>query len=825
MIFTVLLYNLNHMRNTTSFEYRRFTSIFIVIGLIFILALLAVIFSANPIAGPATLPCEDVGSNVYEGYGDTPLTADSNLRRASDNTEINSETVENMTQRCKVDIAAEFGLDYLPDTRMGGGPLSTIQLSETHAYMFSYDPNVTTDPIVSSLFAIDRESCEITWKRNITDVSTEAAKMLLAKFPSEYNPALVETFVRPVSDNTCFGPITLYKNYLFTGTGCTGNHFFTDAYYNSRPQANGGPILGHTWGITNDNRHWMNGQIFVFDATTGQLLDADRLADAGEVEAQGYCNVETVTRMPKVIEDEDGTIYALYGSSHPFRRGRYSPIDNNETRYTTAIANGNREVRKGGVLKRFVITAGNKLEETWRAYGSPTALFAGDVNPLNPMQVFATDSEAEEYNYHNDGLWATPMVDMDRRQVGVSGGNGLFMPAELIIAAYTAVGTADPVTGAQGYPARTYKEWQDIFGVSSSYDETQAIYRDFVQSQNDRFAAMAAVPGSRREQFYANAFVVLDFDTGAVNWQYQRLASDTWISLTGQLFTFNDINDYPYIKAQYLGGGGDHDYPMGALRIIMNEDGLDYYVIAAKDGSVQAFNPDTGDIVSNTKTMPGQVPGGINYGGTTDGNGHVFFSGAWRRQLEFLADMAHISSYNDMTQEITVLPNPNCPNIIYEPFGPCLTAQTPLYSQSLIDVYDDYGNGDNTLYINQNKEVPTGAGTFLKVQVPQLVLDATAVREPANERTGTSGHVVLTSVNDVIFLTNAYGRIETWDPVTMTRIQEWDISGDVIALPGHPGLLICDNGVAIAGKEVWFVCGGAGFSGDGPGAFMYSYSL
>lgn len=813
------------MRTTNSFECRRFTSIFIVITFIFVLTSLAVIFSAGPIGGPSTPQPEESGSNVYEGYGDIPLATDANLRRVVENTEIDSETVETMTQKCKINIAAVFGLDYLPDVRMGGGPLSTMQLSETHAFMYFYDPNVTTDPIVSSLFAINRDSCEIAWMRNITDVSTQAAKILLEKFPGEYNPLLVETFERPVSDNTCFGPITLYKNYLFTGTGCEGNHFFADGYYDSRPQANGGPILGHTWGITNDDRHWMNGQVFVFDATTGELLDADRLADAGEVDAQGYCNVEAVTRMPKVVEDGDGTIYAIYGSSHPFRRGRYSPIDNNETRYITGIANGNREVRKGGVLKRFMVTANNKLEETWRKYGSPAALFAGDVNPLNPLQVFATDSEAEKYNYHNDGLWATPMVDMDRRQIGVSGGNGLFMPAELIIAAHTAVGTVNPVTGAQGYPSRTYKEWQDVFGASVSYYDTQAIYRDFVQSQSDRFAAMTALPGSRREEFYANSLVVLDFDTGAVNWEYQRLATDTWISLTGQLYTFGDIDDYPYIKAQYLGGGGDHDYPMGALHITTNEDGRDYYVIAAKDGSVQSFDPDTGNLISNTKTMPGQVPGGINYGGTTDGDGHVFFSGAWRRQLEFLADMAHISSYNSTTQEITVVPNPDCPNLIYEPFGPCLTAQTPLYSESLIDVYNDYGNGENTLYLNQNKQVPNGAGTFLKVQIPQLVLDATAVREPLLERTGFSGHVVLTAANDVIFLTNAYGRIETWNPVTMTRIQEWDVSGDVIGLPGHPGLLGCDNGVAIAGKEVWFTCGSAGFSGNGPGAFVYSYSL
>lgn len=817
------------MQQGASYQNRRIASIFVVVILLFGGIFLAAMLSGKRIGQPLQPPqdCEPVGSNKYEGHGDTMFAADSNLRRATQNVEINSETVEGMTQKCKINIAALFGLDFLQDIRMGGGPLSTMQLSETHAYMYIYNPNDTDEPIVSTLIAMNRATCEIAWTRNITDVSTEAAGKLLAKFPDQYNAALVEAFERPVSDNVCFSPIALYKNYLFSGTGCTGNRLFSDDYYDSRPQANGGPILRHTWGITNDDRHWMNGQVFVFDATTGELLDADRLADSGEVEAQGYCNVDAVVRMPQIAEDEDGTIYAVYGSSHPSRRGRYTPIDNNEERYNIAIANGNREVRKGGVLKRFKVTANNMLEETWRMYGSPLALFAGDINPMNPMEIFANDSRAEEYNFHNDGLWANPMIDMDRRQIGVSGGNGLFMPAELIIAAHTANGTVDAKTGAQGYPSRTYREWEEIYGNATSFDEMQSIYRDFVQSQKDRLAAMEAIPGNRRNEFYANSFIVVDFDTGAQKWKYTRLPSDTWIALTQQLYTFESLDPYPYLKAQYLGGGGDHDYPMGALRVVTNDDGRDYYVIAAKDGSVQSFDPVTGELISNTKTMPGQVPGGINYGGTIDENGHIYFSGAWRRLLEFLADMGHVTTYNTTTGEITVTPNPDCPNPFFVPEEnpPCLTADTQWFSQSLIDVFDDFGNGENALYLNQNAAVPDGAGTFLKVQVPQLVIDATAIREPANERVGTSGHVILTSVNDIVFVTNSFGSIETWNPVTMTKIQEWDVSGDVVGLPGHPGLLTCDNGVAVAGKEVWFTCGGAGFSGNGPGAFVYAFSL
>lgn len=813
------------MQGQSSPEGRNFAAAFITGGFIFILVLLAAIFSTPAIEEADTPQCDPVDSNKYEGYGDTAFAADSNLRRATQNTYIDSSTVQGMTQKCKVNIAALYGLDYLPGVRIGGGPLATMQLSTTHAYLSLYDADATTDPIESSLIAINRDTCEVAWQRNITDVSTEAAKLLLGKFPGEYNPSLVESFVRPRSDNVGFGPIALYKNYIFTGTGTTGNHFFSDAYLASRPQANGGPILRENWGITNDDRHWMNGQVFVFDATTGDLLDADRLADSGEPEAQGYCNVEAVTRMPQIVEDDDGIIYAIYGSSHPFRNGRYTPIDNNETRYNIGEANGNREVRKGGVVKRFMLTAGNKLVETWRTYGSPPALFAGDVNPLNPMQVFATDTEAEKYNYHNDGLWAVPMVDMDRRQVGISGGNGLFMPAEIIIAAYSVNGTVDSVTGAQGYPGRTYREWEEIYGDATSFDEMQSIYRDFVQSQKDRLDAMLAVPGSRRDQFFSNALVILDFDTGALKWKYTRLASDTWAVLTGQLYTFSSLDPYPFIKAQYLGGGGDHDYPMGAIRVVTNEDATDFYVIAAKDGSVQAFDPDTGDLLSNTKTMPGQVPGGINYGGTVDNTDHVLFSGAWRRQIEFLADMAHNSTYDTSSQIITVLPNPDCPNPAYEPFGPCLTAQTPWFSQSYIDTYDDLGNGAELLYLNQNIDIPDAAGTLLKMQVPQLVIDTTAIREPANERTGTNGHVILTSVNDLVFVTNSFGRIEAWNPTTMTRVQTWDVKADVISLPGHPGQLVCDNGIAIAGKEVWFACGSAGFSGDGPGAYVYSYSV
>jgi outer membrane protein assembly factor BamB len=768
-------------------------------------------------------PGVEPGTNVYEGYGDSQYASAANLRRADDNDAIDSSTIGNLTQKCKVNIANLFGLDYFNTTRMGGGSLSTMQVSETHAYTYFYDTRVTgeiLEPVLSSVISINRDTCAVDWIANITDVSTKAAKILLAKYPDDYNATLVETFVRSDTDGPCFSPITLYKDFIITGDGCIGNYFFSDAYYESRPQDNGGPILGKTWGITKNERHHMNGHIYVLNAKTGDLLDADRLADSCESEAQGYCGVEALGRMTQVVYDEvDDATYVFAGTSNPFRRGKYTRIDNDEERFNIGILNGNREVRKGGILKRFRLYPDGTIEETWRTYGSPPALFAGDQNPYNASHVFATDDEAEQYNYHNDGLWSIPMIDLDRRHVCISGGNGLMMPAEMIITAVNATGTFNPIDGSQGYPHRTYLDWMTLFNAATTVKEQTALYNDFKQTQKDRLAAMSAVPGNRFDDYFANSFTVLDFDTGTRKWQHKRIMTDTWISLTRQLHTFSSLEPYPYQRALYLGGGGDQDYPMGGLHIMPTEGGDDYYIVAAKDGSVQIFDPDTGDVIADTKHLIGQVFGAINYGGTVDNNWNMHFNGAWHRILEFLGDIAHISKFNATTGEITVDPNPECTF----PWDLCLTNGT-WHSNAFLDTFDDLGGGAGQFYLNQDTELPLGAGLLFKVNVPNANIAITASREDTDERIGATGHAVLTTVNDILIATNHMGRIEFWDPVSMQKIMEIDLLPDVAGLPYHPGRLVCENGVAPAGNEIWFTCGG-NFPGEGPGAFVYSYSV
>lgn len=794
-----------------------------VLAALFLAAFLALIIAPMVNHAPAR-PVPLQGSNEYLGLGDTPEVSLANLRRAENNAYLNSKSVLNLTLDCKIDIAGLFDLDYLKEVRFNGGPLGTMQASKEHVYGFLYNPNgeAGTGDKISIVFAIRRSDCVVEWYTNILDVSTQAAKILAKKFPGQYDDAAIATFQRDVNDDACFGPIAVHGDYIFTGDGCTGNALFSDEYYNSRPQANGGPILGASWGVTNQERHLLNGKIYVLNRHTGKLVDADRLVDSGEVEAQGYCNPEGVTRMMTPYTDpRTGEMFMLAGVSNPGRRGKWTRIDTNETRFHIGILNGNRETRKGGVLKRFRVSPSGQLTEMWRRYGSPKALFAGDVNPFNASHVFATDDEAETMaNYHCDGLWGQRLlVDLKRNKVVVPGGNGLFMPAILIKEAHLASGTLNAVTGGQGYPLRVYREWIEAFDAVTSADEIAAVYEDFKQTQIDMIAAMVAIPGNRFIEYFANSITTLDLDTGATIWQHKRVATDTWISLSFQAFTFTHLDDYQ--KSMYWGGGGDQDYPMGPLRISNPVTGEDYYMVSAKDGSTQIFHPDTGAIINDVKGVPGQVPGGINYGATSDGR-FYYTTGSYKRLIEFLSDLNHITTYNQTSGEITVLPNYNCAVP-----GPCDVGQGPWFSDAFVDTYNNLGGGAGRFYGELNTHIPDHANLILKLDAYTGNIAAMASRENVGvDPVIAAGHTLLTSANDVLFATNPAGLFEVWNANTMQRLWWYNATADVASLPGHTGKLAASTPMIPVGNEVWTCAGEAGFWGnDFWGKYCYKFSV
>lgn len=818
-------------------EFRQFCSMFIVIGTVGLLLLLAAIFNTAPIGTDTTTPpppeFEFPGSNVFEGYGDTAEAGNANIRRAEDNEFITSETVDDLELKCKVDIAALYNETFLFGYRFNQGRYGVVQVSETHSYITIGVPDTVNLSKQSKIVAINRETCEIDAVVNITDINTQAVKLIAQKYPGEYNLAEVDAFQRSVDDGLCFSPIVLFGNRIITGDGCIDPNFFRAPYYDSLPQANGGPILGKSWGITNDNRHLLAGNLYVLDATTLELLDADRVADAGEAAAFGNCNVNGIVGVPQVVADEevDEANYIFVGTHTPTIYDAYTRLDRISARMTIGKLNGNRPTSRN-TFKRFHLYDNGTVSETWRIYDTPEPLMGGDQHPMNASVILANDTVADELNYYGSGFAYSALVDLERRQAVVTGGTAFVMPKEAAIAAFLATGTGNPQTGGFGYPNRTHTDWTRLFAAATTSAEQHSIYADFVQTQVDRETAVRLyVNTDRYDAFLADCLAVVDIDTGTIKWTKRRVATNS--DASEFLFEFYlgvDFDSEEYIKAQYLGASGDHDWNLSPVHVI-GEYGPDFYALGAKDGSIQIFDPDTGAVASDTKVLTGQWTGSINTGGTIDDGGNVYFSGQWYRTLNYLSDLSHITTFNETTSEITFEDNPNCP--ILDGPSACVDSDYDWYSNAFIDTFDDLLNGAGAIYLNQDIAMPEGVGLLLKSPVPYAANVLAVTRDPPGQRTvgGVSmdppllGEAVLTSVNDVLIATNQFGTIQLWDATTMEPIRVLDLLPDVAVLPGHPGALSCSNGVAIAGKEIWFACGDISLNGSGPGAFVYSYSV
>lgn len=809
-------------------------TIFVMAVLIFGGIFLAAMLNAKPIGAPTTPPVsppESEGTNIFEGYGDTPEAGNANIRRAESNEFINSQTVPDLQLKCKVDVASIYNLTYLPGSQFNGGRRGMVQVSETHSYLTLGSIDVLGF-YVSYLIAINRETCAIDAVVSINDVNSQAVARLAQKYPSEYDQGAVDAFQRDPADGFCFSPIVLSGNRIITGDGCTHPGFFSDAYYDSRPQANGGPVLGKSWGVTTPERHLLGGNVYVLDATTLQLLDADRVVDAGEAEAVGNVNVNGVVGVPQVVVDDevDEATYVVVGSHAPTIFGIWTRLDRNAARREVGKLNGNRPTNRNS-LKRFRLYDNGTIVENWRVYDTPQPLMGGDPHPMDAMLVLANDTEADELNYYGSGFAHSAAADLDRRQLIVTAGTAYLMPGEAAVAAYLARGTWNAQTGGLGYPKCTHTEWTRLFASAVTTEQQQSLYADFKQTQVNREEGLRLLLNNERyDEVLLDSVAVLDLDDGSIKWTKRRVATNSeaaatnWVESYGVAFDSED-----YVKAQYLAGSGDHDWDMAAVHVI-GDSGPDFYSLGATDGSIQILDPDTGSVVSDIKVLTGQWAGSINTGGTIDDAGNVYFSGQWHRTLNNLSDLNHITKINRTTVEIQVDENANCP---LDASSTCVDSDSLWYSNAFVDTFNDLGNGAGGVYINQEVPLPDSVGLLFSAPVPYAATALAVTRDPVGERNAFPGstdppllgEAVLTSVNDVLIATHIYGNIQFWDMTTMTPIRIIDLLPDVQAIPGHPGHVTCSSGVAVAGREVWFACGEVGLNGSGPGAFVYSYSV
>lgn len=770
---------------------------------------------------------EHVG--VYEGLGDIPSTSVGSLRRATDNHELSTKTIENLKLKWKYDVAQLYpGAEFVASRIVG--PLSTPQVDEETVY-FNVGSNWSAGPAQDSfIVAVDRETGKEKWRVSYYQISTQAQYNLAKKYPLEYD--IPAGWKRSQAFPTSFTPLCIIGDYIITGDSTDTPELKTTDYFASLPQANGGPILRQYWGVTNQNRQELRTSIFVLNKHTGKFVDSDRFGDSGEAAAQGYCNVNCALRMPTAYKDPaDGHYYVAAGCSITRQAIIWTNRDVNIAQRNAGIANGNR-VTSTQRITLFNLSKEGKLSEKWRWYGTPKQLFAGDKNPYTGA-VFLTDSEADDYNYHYDGTWGQrPTIDFCRRQIIVPNGNGHFMPTEDIQAGMTAPGTMNPVTGAQGYPQRNNLEWVKLYHNAANNAEVQKIYLDYRQTQQDRINGIFSQPGTRAAEYFGNAIAAIDIDTGKTRWKYWRTPVDTWQGSDTPneiawvtYFNFPDANNSltNYMGWQLAGAGGDVDFGMSPLHVMNQAKGLDIYVACGKDGSMQGLNPDTGEELWTTKVGMQTASGALNYGATSDG------------------DFIYANVGNNFLFDAVVVVNNNV-GIVQQPDDSWIPAATSpylnpnfsylnmkWYANRYVDTLNELGGGAGKLYQNQNIVIPAGQSYLVKVDATtgSLMLEAPTL-PPQSVFSGLPS-VPVTSANDLLFAANsAGGEMVIYNTANLNRVFSYDVNEDVLSLPGYPSAsAICDSPMVPAGRDIFSGQGDFNqqFQFVGPGRYFYCFTI
>lgn len=307
-------------------------------------------------------------------------------------------------------------------------------------------------------------------------------------------------------------------------------------------------------GDANARRHLLRNTIMFLDKETGELLAVNRYADSGEDAANNWVQVQSALHMATpFLDPRDGQKYIVAGNSITRQSALYIPYDTDVNRINIGIINDNVTTQKGGRLTKFLIEeSGSQVDlvEVWRFYTVPEPLEAGDTNPFDGS-TFATDFEAEHYNYHYDGVWAQrPIIDLKRRQICFPGGNGKQMPKEDIILA------RDPsiATAPNSHPERNWQEWILAFNAVSdsttgSVAAQDEVFESYRQTNEDIRSALETVSASRPQaavdrykQYLANAISCVDLDSGEFNWTWRRAPVDTWFGRVS--FTLRPVEGY-----------------------------------------------------------------------------------------------------------------------------------------------------------------------------------------------------------------------------------------------------------------------------------------
>ena len=177
-------------------------------------------------------------------------------------------------------------------------------------------------------------------------------------------------------------------------------------------------------------------------------------------------------------------------------------------------------------------------------------------------------------------------------------------------------------------PAVDAERNQVYVATGNNYSAPQSYLDCLTSAKNDR-QRQGCSPGNN----YFDSVVALKLDTGEVNWATRTIPTDTWNVACDPFIVagFPIPTDGIGVNCEF-GGEKGPDFDFGQGPILINAAGpgraMDIVGVGQKSGVYWALRPANGDVLWSTRTGPGGIAGGHQWGSSSDGE-RIYTSNAY----------------------------------------------------------------------------------------------------------------------------------------------------------------------------------------------------
>ena len=358
---------------------------------------------------------------------------------------------------------------------------------------------------------------------------------------------------------------------------------------------------GYLYVVTANDAGAGGGSLYKIDASNGTIIASNSIASYTDIAGDWSRTTPAVTDDVVIIGNQGGRVLDGAGGNDVAKVIAVNKNDLSEAWEAVVDSHRWAVVTAAPVIHHGVVYVGvaslqegtsNPFED-FDFIGSAVALNLDDGTEI--WKTYTAPQRPDDWSgpwYSGNAIWSTtPVVDEKRGYLYVTTGNNYTIPATVLTCLQTAA--TDPIAVANAEdPSLQEREAAIIDAIENCYGED-----DF---NNNWF----------------DAIVALDLLTGEMAWVRHTLPFDAWV---GACFA-------PPFPGSPCQGGPDYDFGQGPSLFStgFGRSQKDILGVGQKSGDYWGLDPDTGNILWQTKVGPGSAfAGGLQWGSAADGK-HIY---------------------------------------------------------------------------------------------------------------------------------------------------------------------------------------------------------